>query len=258
MADNTSTGPFDPYTQVFSLLGPDGVTEIPVSVAQVDALFLGGTSTQVNYGSQIGATFIMLLVVLTMTPRRRFTRVPTIINIASLVVNLIRCVLLSLFFTSSWIEFYALMSGDTSRVAQRDYNISVVATVFNIPVVILIQLALAVQAWSMIQLWPAMYKWGSVIISAAIVVATIGFKFASAILQSRGIVGNVDLPSVLWVRKTDLVLSMTSISWFCFLFVVRLIIHMWIHRTILPPVRGLSAMEVLVMTNGILMFVPGL
>jgi pheromone alpha factor receptor len=248
---------FDPRTQVFSLLGPDGVTEIPVSVPQVDTIFMLGTSAQVNYGSQIGATFVMLLVVLTMTPKKRFRRVPTLVNITALVINLIRCVLLSLYFTSTWVEFYTIMAHDISGVAQRDFNISVVATAFNIPIVILVEWALALQAWSMIQLWSPVCKWGSVTISAVLVVATVGFKFATVVLQCLGVVSNLDLANFVWVRKTDLVLSITSISWFCFLFVVRLLMHMWMHRTVLPPVKGLSAMEVLVMTNGILMLVPG-
>lgn len=258
MANNTTTEPFNPRTQVFSILGPDGVTEIPVSVPEVDALIFAAGTAQVNYGSQIGATFIMLIVVLTMTPKKRFRRVPTLVSIAGLVFNLIRCVLLSLYFTSSWVEFYTFMAHDISGVAQHDFNITVVATVFNIPVLILIEWALAIQAWSMTKLWSPPYKWAAVTVSAGLVVAAVGFKFASAVLQSLGAISDIDLTNVLWVRKADLVLSMTSITWFCFLFVIRLLMHMWMHRTILPPVKGLSAMEVLVMTNGILMLVPGL
>ncbi|KAK4098415.1 hypothetical protein N658DRAFT_488474 [Parathielavia hyrcaniae] len=47
-----------------------------------------------------------------------------------------------------------------------------------------------------------------------------------------------------------------SICWFCFLFNIRLVMHMWTNRSILPSLKGLKAMDVLVITNGMLMFVP--
>lgn len=254
MADGNSTDAFDPRTQVFTLIGPDGVTEIPLAVDMVDLVYVDRFVVEVNYGSQIGASVVMLLVYLLMTPQAKFRRTPTIINSLSLLVNIVRCILLSWFPTSAWFEFYTLFSGDISNVPARDYSTSVAGTVFTIPTIILMEAALIVQAWAMIQLWPARYKVPAVFISALVAATSVGFKFTDSILQSQAILYRVTPP--LWVRKTDLAFSTASICWFCFLFNVRLAMHMWTHNKILPSVKGLSAMEVLVMTNGILMLVP--
>ncbi|KAH8887848.1 hypothetical protein GQ53DRAFT_725580 [Thozetella sp. PMI_491] len=252
MSDNTTD--FDPQTQVIILLAADGVTPIPIPLSYINWLYLQGFASEINYGSQIGASFIMLLVVLLMTPRNRFARTPTLINLAGLATNLVRCLLLSVFFTSSWMDFYTVMSGDITFVLQNDFLVSLVATAFGIPVLVLIEVALAVQAWSLIKLWPGVYKWPTTAISALVAFGSVALKLVDVIVQCRFIVHGGDLPR--WPRVADLALSTASISWFCFLFMIRLVLHMYTHRSILPSAKGLSAMEVLVMTNGVLMLIP--
>lgn len=254
MANTSSTDVFDVHTQVFTLTGPDGITQFPVPVDVVDAVYSESFVLSINYGSQIGASFVMLLVFLLMTPRTKFTRTPTLINIAALVTNTIRCALLSWYRTSSFFEFYALWSGDYSAVPWGDYCTGVAATVFTIPVIILIEAALVHQAWAMIQLWRGIYKYTAAIISVFVMLLSIGFKFADSIIQAAVVLNGTG--QVLWVRKTDLAFSTASICWLCFLFNIRLAMHMWTHRSILPSVKGMSAMEILVVTNGVLMLVP--
>ena len=248
---------FDPRIQTFSLLRSDGETEVPISTEVPNYLYREALATQASFSAQFGATFIMLVIVLTMTPRHRYRRTPTIVNIAVLVANLARCVMFSLYFSSSWLDFYTFVAHDVTYVNRRDYNLSIATTAFNVPVWGLLQLALAIQAWSMVQLWPPVYKWGSVIASVSLVLTSLGFKAGSTALQIQIILQGANTIPYFWVRNVDTIIGMTSICWFCFLFIIRLIMHMWSHRTILPSAKGLSAMETLVMTNGVLMLIPG-
>lgn len=255
MADTTgSTDSFSVFNQTFVLLGPDGITQYPVTVDMVDMIYHTALATQANYGSQIGATVIMLLVCLIMTPKSKFARIPTLINIVALAFNLIRIVLLVWYPASAWFEFYVIMTGDISTIARSNYNTSAAATFFTIPVTILMLSALAIQAWTMVQLWPKAMKVGAMGVSAMVIMTSVGFKIADSIYQALWILNQVEAPR--WVRKVDLACSAASICYFCFLFNIRLLIHMWKNHSILPSVKGLSAMEVLVMTNGILMFIP--
>lgn len=251
-------GPFDPINQQIIILAPDGKTPIPFTPAIVSEIYHDAASLSILYGTQIGACIVMLAVLLAMTPTVRFTRWPTIISALALSLNMVRMLLLALFYPSSWTNFYTLLTMDFSQVKTRDYNLSVAATALSILVTVLIMVALVLQAYSMLQLWAAPYKWSAISMSLAIVFATIGFNFASVIIQIHLIVNNLPVQqSTLWVRKTYLGLITTSICWFCLVFNVRLVMHMWTNRTILPSLKGLKAMDVLVITNGILMFVPG-
>jgi len=200
----------------------------------------------------------MLLVVLTMTTRSRFFRVATIINMAALLITTVRCTLLALYFTSSFLEFYTFFAGDYSDISPVDTRVSVVATLFAVPQLLLIEGVLILQAWSMIQLWRPLWKWLAIALSTVIAFLAVGFKCASVSLQIRAIVGLFDPSPFIWVSQCDLVFSTTTVFWFCLIFIMRLAAHMWEHRSILPPVKGLSAMEALVMTNGLLMLVPGM
>ena len=243
--------------QNVTFMGPDGNT-IDVPMAQIDELTRGNAANTINYGSQIGACFVMLLVVLTMTPKNRFARVTTSINIAALIVGIIRNVLLSLFWSSSFLQFYAYWSDDYEFVNHNDTRISIAATAFAIPQIVLIYAALITQAWSMMKLWRPSVKWATMGVSIALITVAMGFRIAGFVFQIRLITEIFDIFPLLWVRQAGLALETATISWFCFLFNVRLIIHMWVNRSILPTAKGLSAMEVLVITNGVLMVIPGL
>ncbi|KAK3381827.1 pheromone receptor 2 [Podospora didyma] len=260
MASNTadaSQAGFDPLTQPAFVFGPDGQTPINFTLADVDIVYRGATSAAANYGSQFGASFIMLAVMLAMTPKRRFKKAPTIISLLALIFNLIRMVMLCTNLSSSFVRFYTIVSFDLEYVDRTDVNVSVTATILSIPITILIELALMVQAWSMLQLWPSMQKWATTALSVVLVVVTIGFNFAVTIIQARAaLLSELTDINLEWVRKTYLGLITASICWFCFLFNLRLVIHMWTNRAFLPSLQGLKAMDVLVVTNGILMLVP--
>ncbi|EAA30497.1 pheromone receptor [Neurospora crassa] len=226
-----------------------------VTTTYIDAFNNMLVSTTINYATQIGATFIMLAIMLLMTPRRRFKRLPTIISLLALCINLIRVVLLALFFPSHWTDFYVLYSGDWQFVPPGDMQISVAATVLSIPVTALLLSALMVQAWSMMQLWTPLWRALVVLVSGLLSLVTVAMSFANCIFQAKNILYADPLPSY-WVRKLYLALTTGSISWFTFLFMIRLVMHMWTNRSILPSMKGLKAMDVLIITNSILMLIP--
>nr|CAP17772.1 pheromone receptor 2 [Neurospora intermedia] len=226
-----------------------------VTTTDVDALNDMMISITINYATQIGATFIMLAIMLLMTPRRRFKRLPTIISLLALCINLIRVVLLALFYPSHWTDFYVLYSGDWQFVPPSDMQISVAATVLSIPVTALLLSALMVQAWSMMQLWTPIWRALVVLVSGLLSLATVAMSFANCIYQAKNILYADPLPAY-WVRKLYLALTTGSISWFTFLFMIRLVMHMWTNRSILPSMKGLKAMDVLIITNSILMLIP--
>lgn len=201
---------------------------------------------------------MMLCVVLAMTPRVRFRRLPTLISIAALSLNLVRMVLLAVYFTTTWMDLYVLVSQDPRFVSRADVHTSVAATALSVPVTMLILAALCVQAWSMLRLWLVLWKLPACLVSAGLVVVTVTFSIMTTIIQANVVLYPGVQPDIpVWVRMAYLSCITASICWFCFLFNIRLVMHMWTNRSILPSLKGLKAMDVLVITNGILMFVPG-
>lgn len=253
---------FDAVDQVINLTLPNGQME-PVSLAEVDFNTTKIVIRCTGYGVEIGASLVMLAVIFTMTPKTKFWRFPTYLNIVALCNNVIRVILLAIYFDSSWVTFYALYSGDYNYVTHTDYANSVASTAMTVPQNILMMAALMLQAWSMIKLWPNAYRLAILVWSLVMVLLEIGFMGASAAYQ----IIQLGLPPAegyeliiryVWVRYCFLGLEVTCICWFCALFMSKLIVHLWKNRSFLPTTKGLGAMDALVMTNGVLMLIPGM
>ncbi|KAM0321385.1 hypothetical protein ACHAQA_010149 [Verticillium albo-atrum] len=248
---------FDPFSQTFNLIAPDGVTEIPVSIAQVNEFHLYNQRTLINYGSQAGSCFILLLVLICMTPTARFAKVSQWLHIAALAINTTRMVLLSLYFTSNWNEFYAYFAFDYSRVTAGDYQRSVATEIFSFALSVMVQAVLGLQAWATVNLLSDLWKWFFVALSACVSLTAIGIRLAGAVEQIKFILTLSYAPSVV-ISLLASIMGAVSIFYYCALFNVKLVTHLIKNRSILPTRRGLTAVEVLVITNGILMIIPGL
>lgn len=247
--------------QTVNLTVPDG-TLVPVPLTVVDSNTTIMIINSAAYGVEVGASIVMLAVILTMTPKAKFWRFHTYLNIAQLCNNIVRVLLLIKFFESSWVSFYALYSTDYEYVTSADVATSVAGTVLIIPQNAMMMLALVLQAWVMVQLWPRAHKWGIVLVSVVLVLLEIGFMAATEAYQIVSMFMGPQEAHVLilrhmWVRSCFLGLEVACISWFCVLFISKLVTHLWQNRSFLPTRKGLGAMDALVMTNGILMLIPG-
>lgn len=238
-----------------------GGVKVPISLSEIDQNNKIMITQTIGYGTEIGASILMLAIILVMTPKTKFWRFSTYLNIAALCNNIIRVILLVIYFESSWVGFYTLYSGDDSFVSQTDFNNSIVSTIVTIPQNIMIMSALILQAWAMVRFWPQAYKWCIILVSVVLVLLEIGFMVASEAYQIMTFYEDLDVAYALilrtaWIRYTYLGLEVSCICWFCFLFIAKLATHLWRNRSFLPTTKGLGAMDALVMTNGILMLIP--
>jgi pheromone alpha factor receptor len=248
---------FDPFTQNITITLADGVTQILTPLDAIDTFQNSLLATSLAEGTQISACIMMLAVVLTMTPRNRFARIPTRVNIGLLFVTFLHSLSFGLYFTSHFVEFYVFYTQDLTTVPTSDYAVQVLSSLMTAIQQCLILAALGLQAWSMIQLWPVISKWAVIGLSVPLSILNIGFRCAKVGFDVRNIIGNFTWPGTYWVQYCDNVISVVAICWFCSLFILRLLIHMVKNRSFLPSVKGLTPMEVLVMTNGVLMLIPG-
>lgn len=248
-------------TQSVNMTMPDGeVAQVPLGAVDTNTRMMVVKS--IAYGVEMGASVVMLAIILTMTPKPKFCRFPTYLNIAALCNNIVRVLLLAIYFESSWVSFYSLYSGDRASVTSADLASTIASTVLTIPQNIMMMLALVLQAWVMVRLWPEIYRWAIIFVSVVLVLLEVGFMGASEAYQIM-LMYMTDAESIrinmayLWVRYCYLGLEVACIAWFCVLFSSQLVTHLWKNRSFLPTAKGLGAMDVLVMTNGVLMLFPG-
>ncbi|KAF4125968.1 pheromone alpha factor receptor [Geosmithia morbida] len=248
---------FDPHKQDVRFLGADGKTPIHIPIPAIDAFNNGSVGLSVTYGAQLGACIIMLFVVVIMTPRAKFRAMSTILHILALLLCVVRMSLLIAFFPSAFDEFYNYWSSDYSSVPLGDYQVSIAANAISLLLVIIIEVALFVQARAILHLWPHIVKYTLSTVSIIVTLLTVSWRLAFTVFQSRAIMSAESAHPFRWVAQWSIITNVVSICWYCALFNVKLVIHVITNRDILlRSYRSLTPMEVLVMTNGILMIVP--
>ncbi|KAH6605573.1 pheromone receptor 2 [Trichoderma cornu-damae] len=254
--------PFDPYSQNITLLVPSPSTStpvlvpVPVPIPLIDSFNDETVSITINYGTQLGASITMLLVVLFTTPSSKMLRASNVLHISALVVCVVRTVFLVLYFLSPFSHFYQVWSGDYSQVPAWNYRTSIAGTVFSSLLTVVTDAALMNQAWTMVSLWPSRTKYLLCFLSMLVTLLAVSFRLAFTIIQCKGIYDLVAPTRFAWLIHTTLIFHICSICWFCALFNSKLIIHLVTNRGVLPSRRAMSPMEVLIMANGILMIVP--
>lgn len=248
---------FDPYTQNVTFFLADGKTELQIPMPVLDAFRREMTSICINYGTQFGACFIMLITLLIMTPAAKLRRASNILHILGLVVCAIRMLLLSLYWPSVFTDFYHFWARDYSHIPQSEFAKSVAGNVMSLLLVIIIELALMNQAWTMVSLWPEVWKYVIAVSSGFITLLTIASRIAFTVHQNKANLSLTPASMNEWLIRWMVVMNVVSISWFCAIFNIKLIWHLISNRSVLPSYKTLTPMEVLVMTNGILMMVPG-
>lgn len=247
--------------QTILIMAPDG-TYVPIPLATIDANQFQIVVQTIGYSVELGASIVMLVVLLVMTPKTKFWRLHTYLNIAALCSNIIRTVLLAIYFKSSWLGFFALYTTDYDYVTTTDTINSIASSAMSIPQNIMVMWALVLQAWAMVRFWPQAYKAGIIVVSIVLVLLEIGFMGASQTYQIMTIYLPLKqaydiLANKAWVRMGYLGLEVATICWFCVLFIGKLVTHLYKNRSFLPTTKGLGPMDALVMTNGVLMLIPG-
>ncbi|POR38857.1 Uncharacterized protein TPAR_00951 [Tolypocladium paradoxum] len=248
---------FDPLTQNVTFLGPDGKTPIGVPIPAIDAFTDGAVSVTLNYGIQMGACLVMLLAVLALTtPAAKLRRPSAVLHVLALAVALVRNGLLVAYYLSPVAHFYQLRAGDFSSVPRRHLYASVAGDVMSLVLVVVVEAALMNQAWTMVVLWPDPAKYGLAAASLLVTLLTAGFRLAYTVVQNEAVLALTPPLASMWVVQAAVITNALSIFWFCALFNLKLVMHLVKNRGILPSAKTLTSMEVLVMTNGILMIVP--
>jgi pheromone alpha factor receptor len=249
---------FDPFTQNVTFLAADGNTTISIPVMLVDEMRRMMVNTVINYATQLGACLVMLVVLLVMVPLSKFRRPFNALQIISLVICSCRMVLLCIWNISKFADFYPFWSHDFSHIPRSGYAPAIAANIMSLLLVISIETMLMSQAWTMVRLWPNMWKYIIAGLSLVISLMTICVRIAFTVVQNNAVLATIPPWNMLWLIKWTVIMNVSSISWWCAIFNIKLIWHLISNRGILPSYKTLTPMEVLVMTNGILMIIPGM
>ncbi|OCL11314.1 hypothetical protein AOQ84DRAFT_444169 [Glonium stellatum] len=223
-ADNSNVtlpASFDPFAQSMTLLLPDG-TPFNISMNDLDVYRSYGIRICINFSSQIGASFMLLVVLLVLTKREKRQSPIFALNALSLTVNTIRSLLQCLYFTGPFYYPYAYFSGDYSKVPQSEIGVSIAADTLTLILVILIEISLILQVRVVCVTTKETQRFWIMVASITVAMVAIGFRFALVVINSEAIRNIENFSSWLWLVNATTITQTISICFFSLIFLIKL------------------------------------
>ncbi|KAF2822223.1 hypothetical protein CC86DRAFT_470250 [Ophiobolus disseminans] len=175
---------FDPWVQYFTLIAPDG-SNLTFNMEEINQYRMYTARVSISHGTQIGASFLLLLVLLLLTRAEKRKSAIFIVNALCLVTNGTRVTLLSCFVTSSWWHPYSQLVGDYSRVISQDAGTMVAYNTFAIVVTTLVMLSLSLQVWVVCITTVPVQRFFIMGATTLMALVAIGYKFAFVVLSNK-------------------------------------------------------------------------
>lgn len=247
MTSAASSSSVEPYAQSITVTTPDGISS-SVTIAQLDYFSYYNLYVCVNFGAQLGASAIMLIVILLVTKQTKRKTFIFALNVCSLIFAVLRALLQILYWTGPFNEVYGFISGDYSGVLRSAYRNSVAATVVAFILLSAVELSLLAQVHILFKgLQKPLFHKAMLGISAIVALLPVGFRFASMVLNSRSIIEGVEVQNLIWLASATLITETISIWYFCLVLMGKLIYHIMRQRQmnakIYKPLQILSIMS---------------
>lgn len=246
---------FDPYQQNITVYTSPG-SSVNISIPELDEWINYGVQISINYGTQIGASIVLLIVLTLLTRADKRTSPIFIINTLSLFLNIIRNTLLCLYFTSPFNESYAFITGDYSQVPRGAYAESVTSTVFEVLTLMSIEASLCLQVWVVCKTMSSARRMIIFILSAAIALNAIAFRILYSVKNAILILAAESDEPLESLGSTTNIVTSVSICWFSAVFVVKLGLALRTRRQL--GLEKFGSMQILFIMGCQTLFIPGL
>ncbi|KAF2015052.1 hypothetical protein BU24DRAFT_410731 [Aaosphaeria arxii CBS 175.79] len=211
----------DVYQQTFTLLAPNG-EKFDVHMNDLNYFRTQGIRLAINYGSQIGASATLLLVLLVLTRREKRKSSIFIMNALCLAFNTIRSILQSLYLTGNYFIPYAMLSYDFSRVTWHDRANTVASNTMTLLLVICIMISLSMQVWVVCITTPKLQRVLILGSTGVMALVAIGYRFAVTVISSSLAMEDKGMEEYETLMTTMTIVQALAIWSYCVVFTFKL------------------------------------
>ncbi|EED19663.1 mating-type alpha-pheromone receptor PreB [Talaromyces stipitatus ATCC 10500] len=212
---------FDPFNQNITMTSSDGST-MSIPLHYFDEFVQDGVVSCINYGSQLGATIVIFVLLCLLTRSKKRSSIVFCLNVSALLLNMARLICQVLQYTGAWFETYAYFSGDISHVSRGDFANSILVQVMNALLEIVVEASLVTQTKVVTTNMSRWQKTAILAVSAALAVVTIGFRMVQMVLYSMLIVENRPFDIYLWLQKVNTIFLTVTICYFSAVLICKL------------------------------------
>lgn len=245
---------FDPFTQ--NITFRDATQEpIHVPVGSVDFFYQYCIRICINYGTQLGASMVLFVILLLLTrPDKRRSSV-FLLNCTALILNVGRLICQVIYFTSDFVRLYAYFGRDFSRVPLSAYVDSVLGVVLVTLLLICIEVSLVLQAHVVCA--NLRHRYRNTLLAASIVVALVPmvFRFIYMVKNCWHIMDASETLHINWLESVTNALFTASICFFCLVFITKLGFAIHLRKRL--GMQDFGPMKVIFVMGCQTMIIPG-
>ncbi|KAF4544781.1 Mating-type alpha-pheromone receptor [Lasiodiplodia theobromae] len=185
--------PFDPWNQTIVLYDAQGY-RVPhdLRLNYFNDWAKYAIHASINWGSQIGASIIMVILLLVLTKHDKRRSPIFILNILALVLSVVRAITNVAFYTSEFYNFYTFITEDVSRVPTSDYATSITAVIMTLLLLTCIELSLILQASVVCATLARPRRITITVLSIVVALMAIGARIALTVWNIQFIFGLTD------------------------------------------------------------------
>lgn len=218
------TGPnspnFDPYAQNITLHTAAGKT-VELPLYYLDQFYQYDIRICINYGTQLGASIALFVLLLLLTHSDKRGSAVFILNGVALLFNILRLLFQVIHFTSGFERIYPFFSGDYGAVGTRAYAMSILSVIFQTLLVICIMVSLVMQVHVVCATLRRRYRRPLLVLSV-FMAAVIGFRMGWMVMNCKYIINTAFMTDLWWLESTVNIVITISVCFFCAVFVTKL------------------------------------
>lgn len=245
--------PIDPFNQLVGLRYANG-TEFSFPLSGFESISQQNTREGIAYGSQIGASLTMLIVLFLLTPPDKRRSPVFFLNTTSLLLNVGRILTLCIFYTAGWSKLYVVASGDFANITLGDYANSVLGTVLATLLVICTEVSLLFQTQVLCSTLIGLQRHLLLAVSSSVVLVVVAFRLVQMVFNCNAIVTATSPAFFIWLQNITNILTTMSICYFSAIFVAKL--GFAIHSRRRLGLTGFGAMQVIFIMSCQSMIIP--
>lgn len=255
MSASNATTPVDPWTQLIPLIVDASGTVDTFSLADLDDFINYGIRICINYASQVGATVVLLVVLLLITRDDKRTSPIFLLNAAGLALDASRNILQCLYFTGPFYSFYAQRAGDFSHVPASQYRISIAGIVLTFLLLVALEASLVLQVRAVCVTLPRRHRRALTPLGALVALLAVAFRFAVTVTNAIAVVALDDYVAYYWLAAASNYVTMASIVFFSAVFVAKLAVALRQRRRM--GLRAFGPIQVIFIMGCQTLMVPG-
>lgn len=232
----------------------DGATPVNMTIADLDAFFLYNCRITINYGAQVGACLVMLLVTAILTKESKRRKPIFILNILALLLGFLRALLFALYSVSAWVELWTYITLDFSRVPRSAYATSIAGSVIPLLMTVTVDASLVLQAHTVSKVMQRKHYYAITGLSCIVYLLAVSFRFAETITNSKTIMSAGFYFGQAWITTGVLATETIAIWYFSIIFTGKLVWTIYMRKNL--GFQKWSYMQVLAAMGGCTMVIP--